>query len=96
MACQFFGPQKGSYLAEIQISAENLASTRQQFEHINVRIRGIPKDGDLAFWSGEEPRALFPERVFPTSNKDGTQRYKIEMVHHEYSYVFVEADVKNR
>jgi hypothetical protein len=49
---------------------------------------------ELAYCAGEEPRALFPERVFPTSNKEGIQGYKIDMVHRNYGYVFVEAGVK--
>ncbi len=94
LACQFFGPQKDSYLAEIQITVENLGSTRQEFEHINVKIRGIDKDAELAYWRGEEPRALFPTRVVPKFSEEETEEYRIDMVHRNFSYVFVEAGVK--
>lgn len=92
--CQFFGPQKGKYLAELQITAENLGKTRQQFEHIKVRIRGISKDSELVFWDSAPPRAFFPHKLYPSEGKNAADANEIDAVYQKFAYVFVEPGVK--
>lgn len=82
----FFGPQQGSYLAELVMSIENKGLVKHRFEEISLRIRGIRRDAPITLWSDTQ-RVEFPEQII--DDKDVMYKKK-------YGSIFVEPDVTQR
>lgn len=83
IACNFFGPQQGWYIAEFIISATNVSLVRHQFKEIILRIRGIKQDEPPALWDGHGNRLEFKHKLIET-----------DIVPPDWNYIFVEPGVR--
>ena len=85
--CNFYGPEKGFYLAEFILSADNKGYVIHWFPSIKLRVRGIEANVDLQYWPGKEPRLQFPLKVVDD----------VEVIFKEkYQHIFVEPGVRQK
>jgi hypothetical protein len=82
IACNFFGPVSGWYVAEFVITAKNVSLVRHQFPEIILRVRGIKQDETPELWEGYGDRLAFKHKLLET-----------DIIHEKYNYIFVEPGV---
>jgi hypothetical protein len=86
--CNFFGPQDGQFLTEVNLMAENKGNRLQLFPEILLRIRGIKKTENkkLSLY-GKLQNVNFPHKILEVINI--IDREKL-------NYYFVEPHVNQR
>lgn len=78
--CNFYGPEKDSYIVEFFLTAQNKGLIQQRFESMRLRVRGIEKNQDLSYFPGYEPRLNFPVKLLDN----------VSVIPPGYGYFFVE------
>lgn len=81
----FFGPQKGAYIAEFVIHAHNKSLIRHEFKRIDLRVRGIKTEEEPTIWKKYKPRLLFPHKPLETN-----------VVPENLSFLFIEPSVRQQ
>ena len=66
--CSFFASLHEQILIEVRLVAHNIGQVIQQFSRISLRIRGIPRSGQLERWEGRGDRAFFPVKIAEETN----------------------------
>jgi len=82
--CNFHGPQEGSLIAEVLLTARNKGLIQQKFKDIRLRVRGIEADQALSFWAGNEPRLNFPLKIVSDAS----------LLPENYNFFFVEPGIE--
>lgn len=82
-----FGPQKGFYIAEFVIAANNKSLIRHQFNEIFLRVLGIKEDGklELRYPEKDASRLNFPEEILKT-----------DIIPSKWTHIFIEPGVKQQ
>ncbi|MDO7174148.1 hypothetical protein [Mariniflexile sp. AS56] len=78
--CNFFGPEDGQFLTEVNLMAENKGNRLQLFPEIMLRIRGIKKNESLSLY-GKLQNVNFPHKVLEEINiidKENLNFYFVE------------------
>lgn len=82
--CNFFGPQRGYYVCETVIRANNRGLIDHRFRSILLGMRGIEGGGAIQEWKTKEPRLEFPVSLLKDAEVLYTPRF---------DYIFVEPGV---
>jgi hypothetical protein len=82
IACTFFGPDHGWYIAEFVIFAKNTSLVRHKFREILLRVRGFKKDETPGLWEGHGERMEFRHPLLKTN-----------LIPPDWNYIFVEPGV---
>ncbi len=85
---EFLGPQKGKYIAEFIIYANNKSLVRHEFKKIEFRVLGIKKEEELCEWKNHPPRLYFPHEIIDPK--------KTDIFPGGWNFIFVEPGVKQR
>jgi hypothetical protein len=82
--CQVLGQDDGHYLVEFTLMVYNRGLVRWTFRSIKLRVRGIEKNQQFAYWPGEGQRLEFPVKII---NKE-------EVIPKSVNFLFVEPGVQ--
>ncbi len=98
MEANFFGPQKGNYVAEFVIYADNKSLVRHQFNEIVFRVRGIRKNEDLQIWENHSPRLEFPHKIIGSDKAipNKAKPDQVNLVPEGWNFIFVEPGVRQQ
>jgi len=102
--CNFFGPEDGQFLTEVNLMAENKGNRLQLFPEIILRIRGIKKNESFSLY-GKLQNVNFPHKVLEEINiidKENLNFYFVEphvnqrftfttLIPEEYKFICVHA-----
>lgn len=82
LGCNFYGPQQGEYVTEYLLEICNKGRVQHTLTSLKLRVRGIKKGEQLAFWSKHPDRLVFPDKILDT-----------QVIHKNYGFFFIEPNV---